>query len=84
MERVNRARMLTYTPKLGDVVKWPNGIEMNYDVLTESVVVLHPNEAAVLTIRPVQSVERRNEGTDGVEADRLTGSRTWLIGRVQS
>jgi len=73
-ERSGRARMYTYTPRLGDVVKWPNGVEMNYDSVTESVVVLHPNEKAVLTVRPDSLLPH--------EATPLTDSRVWMIGRT--
>jgi hypothetical protein len=73
MERVNRARMYTYKPVLGDVVKWPNGVEMNYDTVTESVVVLHPNEAAVLTMRPDETPP---------EQAMVLSKGTWLLGRI--
>jgi hypothetical protein len=71
-ERSNRARMFTYTPKMGDVVKWPNGVEMNYDASTESVVVLHPNERAVLTVRPEETPQ---------EQAMVLSKGIWLLGR---
>jgi len=41
----------TYNVKTGDVAKFPNGVEVNYDPVTNSLVVLHPNEVARLTVR---------------------------------
>jgi hypothetical protein len=43
--------MYTYTVKQGDVARFPNGVEVNYDAVTESLVILHPAKR-VLTIRP--------------------------------
>lgn len=31
----------TYTPKVGDVVRFPNGIEVNYSEAHQALVVLH-------------------------------------------
>jgi hypothetical protein len=43
--------MQTYKVKMGDVVVFPNGIEVNYDESTGSLVVLHPNRSKNMTIR---------------------------------
>ena len=43
--------MHTYKVKMGDVVMFPNGIEVNYDETTGSLVVLHPNRSKNITIR---------------------------------
>lgn len=55
MERNSRARMYTYKPKLGDVVVWPNGVEMNYDAITQSVVVLHPKSKQQFALTPTET-----------------------------
>lgn len=47
--------MQTFNVKMGDVAKFPNGVEINYDESTKSLVVLHPNEVAVLTVRPAET-----------------------------
>ena len=61
--------MNTYKIKMGDVVKFPNGIEINYDESTESLVVLHPTK--ILTLRP-----ERAERTDNLSLSK----GIWLIG----
>lgn len=63
--------MYTYNVKSGDVAKFPNGVEVNYDESTQSLVVLHPNEAAVLTVRPTETP---------VEQAMILSTGIWLIG----
>jgi len=69
------ARMMTYKVSTGDVVKFPNGMEVNYDEVTESLVVLHADPSRMLTIRPEMT---RNEIDDHI----LLSAGTWLIGSI--
>lgn len=39
----------TYTPKMGDVVRFPNGIELNYSEHDETIVVIHPDKTKRVT-----------------------------------
>jgi len=48
--------MNTYKVKMGDVVKFPNGVEVNYSEHGEELVILHPSKN--LTIRTEISTEQ--------------------------
>jgi len=68
--------MKTYKPVQGDVVKFPNGIEINYDEVTRSLVVLHPDPAVTLTMRPEMAAN------DPDNHLRMSDGTLWLIGTV--
>jgi len=42
----------TYTPKVGDVVRFPNGVEVNYSEADQELVVLPPEGKALVTTVP--------------------------------
>jgi hypothetical protein len=48
--------MYTYRPKMGDVVVFPNGIELNYSEHDETVVVLHPSKTVSLRVEDGEEV----------------------------
>lgn len=39
----------TYTPKVGDVVRFPNGVEVNYSEHDQTLVVLPPKDKTLVT-----------------------------------
>jgi hypothetical protein len=43
--------MQTYKVKMGDVVKFPNGVEVNYSEADQTLVVLYPSPSKTLTVR---------------------------------
>lgn len=61
--------MNTFKVKMGDVAKFPNGVEVNYDESTGSLVVLHPSK--VLTLRPTDTP---------AEQAMVLSKDIWLIG----
>jgi len=44
--------LYTYTPKIGDVVRFPNGVEVNYTA-DKQLVVIHPDPDVTFSLRDV-------------------------------